>query len=108
MKKVLICDALHLDALEELQSLSKLDATGVEWRRTEDLAGYGLDKPSAELSIGLSGDEGIRKTVIFGFVAGANGVYAMVRGRDGIYVLEKSHVSNLTGDLVLAEDGDED
>ncbi len=63
---------------------------------------YGLEPGSisASLTFTLSGDEGIRKSIIFGSADEKGDVYAMVQGQDLVFVLEKKLADKLAGDLV--------
>ncbi|MFH0954103.1 MAG: DUF4340 domain-containing protein [Verrucomicrobiota bacterium] len=64
-----------------------------------DLSAFGLDTPSAVLTLGLKGETGISKSLLFGGEAGAGGVYAMLRGQDVVFVLETGVRDQLLGDL---------
>ena len=64
-----------------------------------NLAVYGLKDARASLTFSLSGEEGIQKTLLFGENSEDLGVYAMFQGQDLVFVLEKTLVDALTGDL---------
>ena len=68
----------------------------------QKLSDYGLDKPQAVLALGLKGEAGLGKAVLFGADAGERGVYAMLRGQDVVFVLSTSVKEKLLQDLALA------
>ena len=68
----------------------------------EKLSDYGLDKPRAVLALGLKGEAGLGKAILFGADAGDKGVYAMLRGQDVVFVLANSVKENLLRDLIMA------
>jgi hypothetical protein len=53
------------------------------------------------LTVGVSAGQGIRKSLLMGYRAKTDGIYAMVQGQDVIFVLEKGLVARLTADLVV-------
>ncbi len=57
----------------------------------QDLKPYGLDAPKAVLTLGLKDEAGISKSLLFGAdsVVG-EGVYAMLKGQDVVFVLDKT------------------
>lgn len=80
--------------------VSNMRAARIEQHNPQSLVEYGLDKPIEMLTVGLSGDEGIQKSIMLGFVAGTDGRYAMVQGQDVVFVLDKNTVNQLTQDIV--------
>ena len=68
----------------------------------EKLSDYGLDKPRAVLALGLKGEAGLGKAILFGADAGNQGVYAMFRGQDVVFVLGNSVKEKLLQDLFMA------
>jgi hypothetical protein len=68
----------------------------------EKLSDYGLDKPRAVLALGLKGEAGLGKAILFGADVGNKGVYAMLRGQDEVFVLENSVKEKLLQDLIMA------
>ncbi|MBN1556962.1 MAG: DUF4340 domain-containing protein [Lentisphaerae bacterium] len=73
--------------------------------RLDDVkAACGLDAPSAALTLDLSGEAGIRKTVLFGSAAGPGEVYAVIQGQDVVFVLDAARTRLLTA-AVLRADG---
>lgn len=66
----------------------------------EDQPGkYGLDKPAAVLTLGLSGEEGIQKSLVIGGDAGETGSYAAIRGEDVVFVLSKETLGAVTNSI---------
>jgi hypothetical protein len=87
---------------EMLFRAANLRALRVAAAPATDLAAHGLNPPACELTFGLSGAEGIRKTVRFGGPAGEEGVYATVQGRDALFVVARDAATALTRNLVDA------
>ena len=94
-----ILDTQRID--DFLSTLANLRALRIEKRNPENLASYGLDAPAATITIGLSGREGIQKSVLIGFRAGTEGVYAMVRGQNVVFVMAMDVAERLSQDLVV-------
>jgi hypothetical protein len=75
-----------------------------------DLSPYGLDEPTAALTIDLDPDFGVSKTLLLG-EATDGGVYAMIRGQDLVAVVSERDVERLAGwaaegiEPAAAEDG---
>lgn len=79
-------------------------AAGLQAERVESLAvtngaDYGFGESADRLTFGLSGG-GIQKTLLFGRETRNNGVYAMVQGREAVFVLRKSLAESLRRTLV--------
>lgn len=68
----------------------------------ENLGDYGLAEPAALLTLGLTGESGISKSVLIGGEADANSVYAMIRGQESVFVIAKDVRNRLVGDLVMS------
>lgn len=66
--------------------------------RPADLTPYGLDPPAATLTLGLRDESGISKTVLIGAV-GEHGAYAMLRGRDLVFLLDPDTLRDFVADL---------
>ena len=66
---------------------SNLRAASIESYRPISLVAYGLDKPQASVSFGLTGDGGILKTLLLGQPVPGRGIYAMVQGQELVFVL---------------------
>jgi len=82
-----------------LFAIANLRAVAIESLDPDDLAPFGLDRSEVTLTVGLSGEEGIQKSLIFGFRAATRGVFAMVQGLDIVFVLEKRLVERLVTDI---------
>jgi hypothetical protein len=81
---------------------ANLRASWVESHNPKDLAAYGLDGTGPVLTMGLSGEEGIQKSILLGGRAKPSGVYAMVQGQDVVFVLDEDVAEALTRDLLLS------
>jgi hypothetical protein len=81
--------------------IANLRSIRIESHNPESLAPFGLDQSAVRLTLGLSGDGGIQKTVIMGFRSRTDGIYAMVQGQDVVFVLEKGLADLLSRDLVV-------
>jgi hypothetical protein len=75
-----ICDVLV--------AIANLRATRIESHNPATTAAFGMAEPYATVTFGLSGEEGIQKTLVLGRKAAGGGRYAMVRGQDVVFVLE--------------------
>lgn len=84
---------------DALFMVANLRALRIEAQDIADLSMYGLDPPGAMLTLGLTGDGGIQKSVLIGNSAGMDGVYAMVKGQDILFVLPGGLVKALTRDI---------
>jgi hypothetical protein len=62
-----------------------------------DIATYGLAEPSAILTLGLTGEAGISKSILFGRDAEPEGIYAMIRGQSTVFVLPKAVRESVLG-----------
>ena len=80
---------------------SNLRAVRIVSHNPESLAVYGLDNPPVSVTLGLSGEGGIQKSLMLGFRARSEGLYAMVQGQDVVFVLPSKVVQQLIGDLVI-------
>ncbi|MCF7849203.1 MAG: DUF4340 domain-containing protein [Kiritimatiellales bacterium] len=70
-----------------------------------DLAFYGMVSPVATLHIGLAGNNQIGHVLVIGKET-EQGNYAMVQGRDVVFVLDRLDVRRLTGNMVVSSGGD--
>ncbi len=85
------------DMLSLLRSLRAVDLIAED---PADLAPYGLDAPSATLVIGLTGGTaGLGRSLLFGSAIPGDYVYAMVKGQDVVFTLEKGIADRLTRGL---------
>lgn len=95
--------AIDLEAIRDLlMTACHLVVSGFVADTPEKLSDYGLDKPRAVLTLGLKGEAGLGKAILFGAEAGGEGVYAMLRGQDVVFVLSNSVRTKLLQDLVKA------
>ena len=53
------------------------------------LARYGLAEPSFSISFSLTGAAGIRKTILGGQPAEDQGIFGMVQGQSGVFVIDQ-------------------
>lgn len=84
--------------------VSNLRATNVEHYGAADLAPYGLEDSRRMVTLGLRGDEGIQKTLIFGHDASPQSVFAMIQGQDVVFTLDRSlHGLLMRSPFVAAE-----
>ncbi len=65
----------------------------------KDLSRFGLEPPQSVLSFGLKGRSGLGKAILFGADAGEGEVYAMIRGQDVVFAVEKGLRDTLVQDL---------
>jgi hypothetical protein len=85
------------DAIEDVLFLTaNLRALRIESSSPKTLAACGLDNPSRILTLGLTGETGIQKSILIGFRAKTDGVYALIQGEDVVFVLENSLMERLT------------
>lgn len=87
-----------------LDAVSNLEAIEIRCQGGGNPASYGLEDPAARLTFGLADVNGIRKTLLIGFRAGSDGVYAMIQGQDVVFVLPVRVVGRLLRDLVPEEE----
>jgi hypothetical protein len=84
-----------------LLSLANLRALRIECNSPKNMAAYGLDHSTAALTVGLSGNDSVQKTILIGFLAGTDGMFSMVQGQDVVFVLDRSTAANLMTDLIV-------
>ena len=85
-----------------LDTLQSLEAESFVPQHPEGLSAYGLDQPEGELTLGLTGEAGISKSLIMGAPLDEHGVYAMIRGQDVIFVLSTTLRDTLMDPLYAA------
>jgi len=83
-----------------LLTVNNLRALRIEARNPESLVTYGLDDPSMVLTFGLQGEAGIEKSLMTGFRSRTDGIFAMVRGQDIVFVLEAGLVDRLASHVL--------
>lgn len=91
-----------------LSSVVELEAIRIVHSGEDGFDSYGLKAPEIKLTFGFSGEESISTTLMIGFKAKTDGVYAMIQGRDVVFVLPKHTVSRLIRSLVVLPEADED
>ncbi|MDA3798310.1 MAG: DUF4340 domain-containing protein [Kiritimatiellae bacterium] len=80
-----------------LFSIANLRAECIVDSDPENLEQYGLENPKYILKVGFSTGAGIQKSLLIGALAGDDGArYAMVKGKNIIFVLSPAELSNLT------------
>jgi len=79
---------------------AELRAERVESVSATNVAMYQLDDSAPRVTFGLSGTNGIRKTILVGGDNGQDGVYAMLQGQDVIFILRRETAGALTKPLV--------
>jgi hypothetical protein len=85
-----------------LAAVSNLRALRFRSGEVKDPAKLGLDRSGVTLTFGLSGKEGLQKTLILGFRAETGGIYASIQGQDVVFVLDDATVRRLTRALAVA------
>jgi len=94
--------AANIEAVTNiLAELTALRALRIEYSGPDNPDAYGLNDSATVLTIGVSAGQGIRKSLLMGYRAKTDGIYAMVQGQDVIFVLEKGLVARLTADLAV-------
>ncbi len=87
-------------ALERLlNELATMSTSSYVAYNPRDLSIYGLTDPSVVLHMGLAGTNQLGRVLLVGEEA-AQGFYAMVKGQDVVFILDKPLVEILTADLV--------
>jgi hypothetical protein len=88
---------VNKDVVDDVLLLTaNLRALRIESDNPKTLVACGLDKPGRILSLGLTGETGIQKSILMGFRAKTDGVYAMIQGEDVVFVLENGVMERLT------------
>ena len=79
---------------------ANLRALGFESLNPKSLSGYGLEPPAVSITLGLSGDEGIQKTIMLGFKSGTDGIYGLIQGQDLLLILHRKLAELLSRSLL--------
>jgi hypothetical protein len=83
-------------AIETLLLLvSNIRAEYIEAAGRFEPADYGLSNPRTEVMLGLTGDAGIQKSLLIGSPSGNKSVYAMIRGQDVVFSMDKSALAEV-------------
>lgn len=80
--------------------VSNLRALRFEAQNPKEFAAFGLNPPVMTLTLGLSGEQGIQKTILFGFRSRTDGIYSMIQGQDIAFVLPTAVADLLTKSFV--------
>ena len=93
--------AVDMVAIDDMLTLLRgLRAVDLIAEDPTDLALYGLDAPAATLAVGLArGTAGLGKSLLIGAEIPGDYVYAMVKGQDVVFTLEKGMAVRLTHGL---------
>ncbi len=88
---------------QRLSLLATLTADRIEkpCALESDVVAYGLKEPWMEVSVSVNAGDSIRKTLLVGSETSGGARYAMVRGQDLVFVLEKKTVGLLSKSLVV-------
>lgn len=86
---------------ELLNELAAVSTMGYVTYNPRDLSIYGLANPSVILHVGLAGTNQLGRVLLVGQEA-AQGYYAMVQGRDVVFLLDKAVVNTLSRNLLVA------
>jgi hypothetical protein len=84
-----------------LKTVASLKAIRVEIYNPSNLSVYGLDPPQAKLTIDAGENEVARKSILLGFRAGIDGIYAKLQGDDVVFVVETRIANTLARDFLV-------
>jgi hypothetical protein len=82
-----------------LSALTFVSARGYVAYNPRDLFIYGLAEPSVILQVGLTGTNQLGRVLLVGQEA-TEGYYAMLKGHDVVFILEKELIETLSADLI--------
>lgn len=85
-----------------LYFFSGLRANRAEIHNPPDLRVYGLDAGGCVITLGLTGETGIQKSLVLGGQAPDGGLYVMVKGQDVVYTLSTTITDLLRRNLLMA------
>lgn len=86
-----------------LNGLASLSTSAYVAYNPRDLSIYGLADPAVTLYIGLAGSDQLGRVLLVGREA-TEGFYAMVKGRDVVFMLNRTLAELLLADLVTGQD----
>lgn len=86
-------------AAEKLNAISALRAVSFVADTVTDLRPYGLDEPSAQLTVGLQGGAIPTRTLLFGNEDADGNSYAILRGGDAVFTLASGTRDKLLANL---------
>jgi hypothetical protein len=84
-----------------LAAVRSLEAVLYAVENPASLASFGLEDPAASLTLGLTGEAGISKALLFGGDVEPGCVYAMIRGQDSVFILTRNLRDRLVSDLLV-------
>jgi hypothetical protein len=90
----------HSTINDILFHVANLRALRIDAHNPKTKVPYGLDPAGMVLTLGLQGEKGIQKSILFGFLSKTDGVYSMVQGQDVVFVLKNGIVNSLTKSFV--------
>lgn len=85
-----------------LALVETLQALRVEQRGIDQPAAFGFDRPGLKLTLEFSGAGSLSTTLISGFRARTDGIFAMVQGRDLVFAIGRDIIDRLNHDLIRA------
>lgn len=91
--------AANLEKLLDALASFKADRIAKLNLSLEDMATYGLRKPWLEVTLTVESADAVRKTLLVGNSPGFGKRYALVRGSDVLYVLDKAALDLLSAPL---------
>lgn len=83
-----------------LFATAHMRAIRTECQNPDNLIQYGLDRSGTVVTFGLTGEKGIQKTIILGYRARTDGIYALVQGLDVVFVISNAMMDLLARDLI--------
>jgi len=86
-----------------LDGLKTLNASSYVTYDPRELSGYGLDKPSLSVHVGLVGTNQLGRVLLVGEET-KEGSYAMVQGRDVVFLLEKEDIDVFSQNLLAEQE----
>lgn len=97
---MLYVDSSILESL--LKNLEQLSASSYVTYDPRELSGYGLDQPLLAVHVSLSGTNQLGRVLLVGEETD-QGYYAMVQGRDVVFVLEKRIVDSFSKRVLIEQ-----
>ena len=94
-------DAVALGGV--LDGLKTLKASSYVTYDPRELSGYGLDKPSLSVHVGLVGTNQLGRVLLVGEET-KEGSYAMVQGRDVVFLLEREVIDVFSQNLLVEQE----
>jgi len=103
-------DARTMPQGSRLEALSLLRCEGYVASGDFEASQYGLEDPTCTLTLGLTAEEGISKSLLIGKPKDENTVYARIRGQDVVFLLDRKLAGIVCSDLyaIIETPQDED